>query len=143
MNSFKLRKKIDPLIPTIGIGLSIMGLVMILSASQIVAAGKYGDPYHFFNRQLIAWVIGLVAFFYFSKVRLEKLFEYRSALIMIAIGLLVLVFFPVIGGQVNGVYRWVGYGSFTLQSSEIAKLFLIIYLAGMLATKGDRLKSFK
>lgn len=143
MNSFKLRKKIDPLIPTIGIGLSILGLVMILSASQIVAAGKFGDPYHFFNRQLVAWVIGMIAFFYFSKVRLEKLFEYRSVLIMIAIGLLVLVFVPVIGGQVNGVYRWVGFGSFTLQSSEVAKIFLIIYLAGMLATKGERLRSFR
>jgi cell division protein FtsW len=143
MNSFKLRKKIDPLIPTIGIGLSILGLVMILSASQIVAAGKFGDPYHFFTRQLIAWVIGMLAFFYFSKVRLEKLFEYRSVLMLVAIVLLTLVFFPVIGGQVNGVYRWVDLGIFTLQSSEVAKLFMIIFLAGLLAVKGDKLQSFR
>lgn len=143
VGGFKLRSKIDPLIPTIGIGLSILGLVMVLSASQIVAAGKFGDPYYFFTRQLVAWVIGLLAFFYFSKVRLEKLFKYRSALILIAVSLLVLVFLPVIGGQINGVYRWIHISSVTIQPSEFSKLFLVIYLAGLLAAKGDKLQSFK
>ncbi len=142
MNSFKLRRKIDPLIPTIGIGLSIIGLVMILSASQIAAADKFGDPYHFFVRQLVSWVIGMAAFFYFSKVPLEKLFQWRNILLVITLVSLVMVFLPFIGGKVNGVYRWVGIGPLTFQPSEFAKLFLIIYFAGLFAVKGQLIQSF-
>ncbi len=142
MNSFKLRRKIDPLIPTIGIGLSIVGLVMILSASQIIAAERFGDPYHFFIRQLISWVIGMAAFFYFSKVPLEKIFQWRNTLLIITLITLVLVFFPFIGGKVNGVYRWVGIGPVTFQPSEFAKVFLIIYFAGLFAVKGQAIRSF-
>lgn len=142
MNSFKLRRKIDPFIPTIGIGLSIIGLVMILSASQIVAADKFGDPYYFFIRQLVAWVVGMAVFFYFSKVPLEKLFQWRNVLLIISLVTLVMVFLPFIGGKVNGVYRWVGFGAFTFQPSEFAKVFLIIYFAGLFAVKGQLIQSF-
>ncbi|MEX0594690.1 MAG: FtsW/RodA/SpoVE family cell cycle protein, partial [Patescibacteria group bacterium] len=143
MNSLKLRKKIDPLIPTIGVSLSIVGLIMVLSASQIVAADRFDNQYHFFVRQLIAWVIGMMAFFYFSKVKLEKLFDNKGTLLIIAIISLILVFFPVIGGKINGVYRWIGVGFFSFQPSEFVKLFLIIYFAGLFAVKGESLKTLK
>ncbi|MEX1052171.1 MAG: putative lipid II flippase FtsW [Patescibacteria group bacterium] len=142
MNSFKLRRKIDPIIPTIGIGLSIIGLVMILSASQIIAAERFGDPYYFFVRQLISWVIGMAAFFYFSKVPLEKLFQWRNILLIVSLVALVMVFLPFIGGKVNGVYRWVGVGPLTFQPSEFVKVFLIIYFAGLFAVKGEAIRSF-
>ena len=142
MNSFKLRKKIDSLIPTIGIGLSVVGLVMILSASQIIAAERFDDPYYFFIRQLVAWIAGMAAFFYFSKVPLEKLFEKRALLLGISVILLILVFFPVIGGKINGVYRWLGVGAFSFQPSEFVKIFLIIFFAGLFAVKGQLIKSF-
>lgn len=142
MSLFKLRKKVDPIVPTIGLGLSILGLVMILSASQITAAESYGDSYYFFNRQLISWVIGILAFFYFSKVKLDKLFDARMTILIVSIVGLVLVFFPVIGGQVNGVYRWVGIGPISFQPSELVKLALIIYFAGLFAVKGKKVENF-
>lgn len=142
MSSFKLRKKFDPLIPTIGIGLSVVGLVMILSASQIVAADRFDDAYYFLVRQLVAWIIGIAAFFYFSKIPLEKLFEKRALLLGVSVLMLVLVFFPVIGGKINGVYRWLGVGAFSFQPSEFVKIFLIIFFAGLFAVKGQAVKNF-
>jgi cell division protein FtsW len=142
-SSFKLKKKVDPVIPTIGFILSIIGLVMILSSSQIVAADKFGDAYYFFTRQLMAWVLGLGAFFYFLRIPLERLYEGRSFFLIATLILLILVFVPGIGGETASVYRWVGWGALRFQPSEVAKLFLIIYFSGWLAAKGDMVRSFK
>lgn len=136
-NQLKLKRRIDPLIPTIGFTLSIIGLIMILSASQITAASKYGDSYHFFIRQLVAWLIGLGGFFVMLRYPLEKLYEQRLRFFWITIVLLLLVFLPGIGGQAAGVYRWVGFGGFSFQPSEIAKILLLIYFSAWFAAKGE------
>lgn len=139
--NYKLRKKIDPIIPIIGFGLSVLGLVMVLSASQITAADKYADAYHFFIRQLIAFGIGLVGFFYFLRLPLERLYERRASFLWATLILLILVFLPGIGGETAGVYRWVGFGGFSFQPSEVAKLFLVIYFSAWFASKGDAVSS--
>lgn len=141
--NYKLRKKIDPIIPIIGFGLSVLGLVMVLSASQITAADKYGDAYHFFIRQLIAFGIGLVGFFYFLRLPPERLYERRSSFLWATLILLILVFLPGIGGETAGVYRWIGIGGFSFQPSEVAKLFLVIYFSAWFAAKADTVSDIK
>ena len=142
MQTLKLRKRIDPFIPSIGIALSLFGLVMILSASQISAAEKYGTPYHFFFRQLVAWVIGMGGFFYFLKVPLERLYQWRTQLIILTIILLLLVFIPGIGDPIAGVHRWVHIGGWQFQPSDFAKLFLLIYFSAWLSSKEEETGSF-
>ena len=137
MQTLKLRKRIDPFIPSIGIALSVFGLVMILSASQISSAENYGNPYHFFTRQLVAWVIGLMGFFYFLRTPLEKLYQNRSWYLGIAIFLLMLVFVPGIGAPIAGVHRWVHIAGWQFQPSDFTKLFLLIYLAAWLSSKNE------
>ncbi|HSX42175.1 MAG TPA: putative lipid II flippase FtsW [Candidatus Saccharimonadales bacterium] len=142
MSSFKLRlhKRIDVSIPTVGIILSLFGLVMVLSASQIIAANNFGNQYYFFIRQLIFWLIGLAGFFYFLRLPLDRLYAARSRYLIATLVLLVLVL--VIGPKIAGVHRWINLGFFQFQPSEFAKLFLVIYLAGWFAAKGDKIKSF-
>lgn len=135
--AFKLKKRYDPVIPVVTLILSVFGLVMILSSSQLSAFDSSGNPYYFFIRQLIAWILGVGAFFFFLRVPLESLYQHRLNFFFATLALLVLVFFPIIGPEIAGVHRWVDLGIFRLQSSEVAKLFLTIYFAAWLAQKGE------
>ena len=55
--------------------------------------------------------------------------------------LLAFVLIPGVGHTVNGATRWLNFGLFTFQVSEIAKLFLIIYLSGYLLRRGDEVQT--
>lgn len=137
---FKLKKKTDLSIPTVGIILSLVGLVMVLSASQITAGDKFGNPYYYFVRQLISWVIGAGVFFYLLKLPIERLYEKRSVLLSVTLVLLFLVFMPVIGPRIANVHRWINLGIFQLQSAEVAKLLLLIYFSAWFAARGEQIK---
>lgn len=137
---FKLRRKIDTAIPILTLALSVFGLIMILSSSQVQAAASTGNAYYFFIRQLIAWIIGAGVFFYFMKVPLERLYQSRNAFLIIALILLVLVFFPIIGPKIAGVHRWIDIGFLRFQPAEAVKLLLILYFAGNLAAKERSIK---
>lgn len=133
--NFKLRRKIDPAVPILTLGLSVFGLIMILSSSQVQAAQTTGNSYYFFIRQLIAWIIGAGVFFYFMKVPLERLYQHRNLFLIISLILLVLVFFPIIGPKIAGVHRWIDIGILRFQPAEVVKLLLILYFTGNLAAK--------
>jgi cell division protein FtsW len=137
---FKLRRRIDSSLAITGIALSVFGLVMVLSASQVSSAQQFGNSYHFFVRQLAAWLAGMVVFFYFLRVKLEDLFEQRGIYLVITLILLVAV--VLVGTVANGAKRWIDLGVFNLQPSEFAKLFLAIYFSGWFAAKGDKITSF-
>ncbi len=139
-NRFKLRRKIDTSIPTVGLILSLFGLVMVLSASQFSAAETYGSPYYFFGRQLVAWLLGLVVFYYYLKIPLEKLYGQRSLYLYVSLFMLVIViaFSP----RIAAVHRWINLGFFQFQPAEFAKLFLTIYFAGWFAAKAENIQSF-
>jgi len=138
----KLRHKPDNIIPAIGLLLSLVGLIMILSASQFYAAENLGNPYYFFLKQLGAWVVGLVAFFFFMHYPIDQLYEKRWTLFWITIVLLVSVFLPIISHTVGGVRRWVYLGPLSFQPAEFAKLTFLLFLAAWLAAKGDKVASF-
>lgn len=139
--SLSLRGRSDNTLPVVGLILSIVGLVMVLSASQFFAADRFGNPYYFFNRQLIFWIIGVGAYFYFLKVPLETLFIRRPGWLITIFILLVLVFIPFVGPEVAGVNRWIGWGAMRFQPAELVKLLLVIYLSAWLAAKGKLVSS--
>lgn len=136
---FKIRRRYDPIIPTLGIILSLLGLVMVLSSSQIIASEKFGNAYYFFIRQLISWGIGMAAFFYFLRVPLESLYHQRSKYLIATVVMLVIVL--ILSPRIAAVHRWIDLGFFRFQPAEFAKLFLIIYFAGWFAAKGDKITS--
>jgi len=137
LSQYKLRKKIDPIIPSLTLVLSVIGLIMILSSSQFQSFQATGNAYYYFSRQLFFWILGLVAFYYFLHIKLENLFESKTKFLYISLILLIVVFIPIIGPQIAGVHRWVDLGFIRFQPSEIVKLLFTIYLAAWLAKKGS------
>ena len=117
-----------------------LGLVMIASASTEVAAVNAGNPLYHMIRHLIYLVIGLGAAFVVILVPLAVWQRFDWVLLLAAFALLILVLVPGIGREVNGSMRWIGFGAFNVQPSELAKLFVVVFLAGYLVRRHDEVR---
>lgn len=120
------------------VALLVMGVVMISSASMDMAAETMGNSYHYVIRQLLFAVMGcglaLVA------VNVPVAWWERSGWLLLGVGLLVLVLvLTPLGRTVNGSTRWIPFGLFNVQVSEVAKLCLIAYLAGYVVRRREEL----
>lgn len=123
-----------------GLGLLVLGLVMVSSASMEVAAASFGNPLHYMNRQLIYVVIGLIALATTLAVPIKLWEQFRFPLLFLGFALLVLVLVPGVGREVNGSWRWIAVGPINVQPSELAKLFAVVFLAGYLVHRQDEVK---
>ncbi len=117
-----------------------LGLVMITSASSEVAAVNSGNPLYHMIRHLIYVVLGLGAGAAMLLVPLSFWQRMDWMLLLAAFGLLILVLLPGIGREVNGSMRWIGFGAFNVQPSELAKVFVVIYLAGYLVRRQEEVR---
>ncbi len=128
------------LLITILLLLSI-GLIMVLSASSPSALAKSGDSYAYFSKQLIFAILGIVAMLFISKIDYRFYQKFYIHAFIIAIGLLVLV--KLVGREINGAQRWI-YVTETLsiQPSELVKLLMILFYAGILMKNRDQLDSY-
>ena len=128
------RVSIDKTLFAVTLLLVLAGVVMVFSASAVMAKERYGSAYWFFLRQL-AWALaGLLAMYSASKIDYRK--YKHPALVLGAVAatslLLIAVFFL---DRSHNTHRWIKLGSFSLQPSELAKPVLILFLAWFLETR--------
>ena len=123
------------------LALTLLGLVMVSSASITFADREIGRPFYYAIRQTIYIGCGVVAGMLLFKLRLLDLERMGVALLLSAFAMLLLVLVPGVGVEVNGASRWINAGLFRMQVSEPAKLFFIIYLASYLARHGDEVRT--
>ncbi|GAA2988439.1 putative lipid II flippase FtsW [Streptomyces fulvorobeus] len=119
--------------------ITVLGLVMVYSASVIKALDYDKPASYFFRKQFLAAVIGAGLMFIASRMpaKLHRALAYP--LLMITVFLMVLVQVPGIGMSVGGNQNWLYLGGpFQLQPSEFGKLALILWGADLLARKQDR-----
>ncbi|MGP3631848.1 putative lipid II flippase FtsW [Streptomyces sp. 24-1644] len=119
--------------------ITVLGLVMVYSASMIKALDYDKPATYFFRKQFLAAAIGAGLMFIASKmpVKLHRALAYP--LLMITVFLMVLVQVPGIGMAVGGNQNWLYLGGpFQLQPSEFGKLALILWGADLLARKQDK-----
>ncbi len=121
--------RVDPILLATAAMILFWGLIMVASASVAVAERHTGLPFHYFNRQLIFAVLGLVAGLVIFQVPIKTWEESGFSLLVFALLMLVIVFLPGIGREVNGAQRWIDLGPVNLQVSEPARFCLIMYLA--------------
>lgn len=133
----------DPLLLFITIVILTFGVVMVTSASFMIASAKFGDGFYYTKKQGLAIIVGLGLMFLFSRI--NPFFWRDSATVGLALSLalLILVFIPGIGAELGGSRRWVKLPfGFYIQPSEIIKYAMIIFFARSLAKKGEGIKSF-
>ena len=128
------------LLITILLLLSI-GLIMVLSASSPSALAESGDSYSYFSKQLLFAILGIIAMLFISKIDYRFYQKFYKHSWWIALILLALVL--IAGRTVNGAKRWI-YVTETLsfQPSEIVKLLMIIFYAGILMKNRDELPAY-
>lgn len=117
----------------------IFGLIMLSSASSVIAYSAFGDSYHFFKHQIFGLVLGLAAVWVFSKVDYHIWRKYALAMLAISIGLLLLVFIPGLAGDWGTSKSWINVFGFSLQPSEFVKITFLVYLAAWLEGRRKKL----
>lgn len=142
----KSRKRVygDTVLLCAVIFVAAFGVVAVYSASYYTAKTQYGDAFFFAKKQLIGFLLGLLAMFLASRLNPEKLRNkiFRFSFYAIAALLLALVFVPSIGKSKYGATRWIGIGGVSVQPSEIAKFSLVVFCAGYAADNMEKIPTF-
>jgi cell division protein FtsW len=115
--------------------LSIIGLVMISSASISVGERYFNDSYWFIRRQIIWWVISFPCFLIASRVDYKKYRKFSNFFILIVLGMLALVLIPGFSIESGGSKRWLDLWFFSPQPSEFAKLALVFFFSDHLGRR--------
>ena len=116
-----------------------IGLIMVTSASIGVADQQMGDPLYFGKRQFLRLLLGIMLVWLAYRVP-TAIWKHNGMLLMLSsILLLAMVLIPGFGHTVNGSTRWLDLGLFTVQVSEVAKLFMIIYISGYLIRRSEEI----
>jgi cell division protein FtsW len=130
--------KSDKLLFTATLLLVCTGIVMVYSASAVMAMQRFQNPYLFLVKQ-VAWaLIGLAALPIVMRVDYRN---YRQpAVIWTALGVAGLALVAVLfAPRVNGATRWIGLGPLGIQPSELAKIAVILFMAALLERRMERI----
>jgi len=119
--------------------LLLIGIVMIISASIDIASVENGNAMHYGIRHGIFVVLGVISALIAYQIPIDWWQKSSWLLLGIAMFLLLLVLIPGVGKTVNGSTRWISFGSLNFQPSELAKLFLVAYLAAYLVRRRDEM----
>ena len=109
--------------------LSLSGLLILASASVHFSDLIYNSPTAIFNRQLIHFILGTIGLVLFFLIPLNFWLTYDRLLLSLGFLLLLLVFIPGVGVEVNGANRWVRIAGFGLQPSEVMKFLSVLYVS--------------
>jgi cell division protein FtsW len=123
--------------------LNLLGLLMVLSASQVTSLYKYGSSWYQFERQFLWLLIGSVALVISMRIDYHRWRRWVTPGLVISGGLMVAVLVPGLGVDANGASRWLGYGQFSIQPSELAKLAMILFAADLLARRADKVHDWR
>lgn len=129
--------KPDKLLFLATLALLSASVIMVYSASALLAMDRYERPYHFLLRQ-VSWAVmgfGLL----WSVMRIDYRRLRRPAVLWTAIGVTTLALVAVLYGEpINGTRRWFGIAGFGVQPSELAKIALIVFVAAHLERRLER-----
>ncbi len=123
--------------------LTIIGLVMLLSASTPAANIKFGRSYYFFIRQFVFTALGIAFMYAISFIDYHTYKKYANTGILIGIVLLILVLIPHIGIERNGSRRWISLGITDFQPTELVKFLMALFFASAISERRYDLKSLQ
>lgn len=122
--------------------LVLLGLIMVFSASAVMAKERYGSPYSFVLTQS-AWAgLGLVVMVALMRVDYRRFNSPSVVFPCVAITMLLLLAAFFMHGS-HHTHRWIRFGRLSLQPSEIAKPTLVLFLAWFLQDRVDRLQDWR
>lgn len=117
----------------------ILGLIILSSAGAVMAYQKFGDSNYYLKRQFFYGIlIGLALLIITSRIDYHQWRRFAFPLLLLTILLLISVFIPGLGFGYGGAKRWLNFGGFFIQPTEICKLTFLLYLATWLEKRGRK-----
>lgn len=117
------------------------GLVMLYSTSSYSALVTYGDSMHYFKRQLIFCVMGLIVLYVVAKIDYHIYIKWAKALYILSVFLMLLVKTP-LGKEVNGAKRWIQLPfDQQFQPAEVAKIAVILFIPVLICQMGKEVRT--
>lgn len=117
-----------------------IGLLMMASASIVISDKQLHQPFYFLFKQVSFLTLGIVLGGIILQFNSELWEKWGGYLLLAVMLMLALVLIPGVGHRVNGSARWLGYGPFGFQVSELAKFAVVIYMAGYLVRRNDEVQ---
>jgi cell division protein FtsW len=143
MRNYLKYLKGDPVIWIITIFMMAFSLVTVYSFVPILVKIEGGSPFQYLSKHLVYVIIGFLSMYFIHRADSKYISQLAKFSYYLAIGLLLFTIF--FGAKVNGAGRWIRipFVQLTFQSSDFAKLALIIYLSRLLVRKKEKLNDWK
>lgn len=136
------RANADGLLLGVTLLLAFMGLVMVFSASAVMAGNRFHDSLFFLKRQMAWLALGFLVLHIVSRLDYTVWRKLALPILAVTAVLLILVLIPSLGLMIKGARRWLPLGPISVQPAEIVKLATVFYLAAFLAKGQDRVREF-
>lgn len=138
----KMRRSCDKTVVLLMVLLIMLGLITLFSATYYQRTAG-GDPLSAVKKQLFGIALGAAACVLLSNVpyRFFRSSRVMLTLLGVSAALLILVIIPGIGVSINGSRRWLNLFGLSMQPSEFAKYAMVIFMAGALDRKGEKVRS--
>jgi cell division protein FtsW len=107
--------------------LSFIGLIVINAVGPTLAQQINQSASYFMVKQVSFLVLGFIAFFFASRLKLSDMQRYAPRLLVVALIACVIIFIPGLGIRINGAIRWMRLGPLSFQPAELLKLSLILW----------------
>lgn len=117
---------------------TLLGLVILASASGPQGFVKFDDAYYFLKHQVIFGLLpGVIGLVIAARIPYTTYRRFAGVMLIVSIVLLTLVFIPGIGADFGSSHTWISLGSFSMQPSELVKLTFLFYLAAWMEKRGE------
>jgi cell division protein FtsW len=124
------------------IALVVFGLVMIYSATGVLAEKDKGDPFFYLKRQAFSAAIGIPLMFALSFLNMSRVKELAGYLYPVCVVLLLLTVLPGVGLRAGGAQRWINLGFTAAQPGELVKLLFVVCIARFFSRHEHELHRF-
>ena len=133
--------RIDYVTVALVLGIVLLGLVMVTSASISIASKESGQSFIYLERQLLLTAIGFTGATLLFCIPTHLLERLSTPLLIIAVAMLFIVLVPGLGYAVNGSRRWLRIGAMNFQVSELARVLVLVYIASYCVRKEAELRT--
>ncbi|MFC2103081.1 FtsW/RodA/SpoVE family cell cycle protein [Bacteroidota bacterium] len=123
------------------LGLMLLGLIIVMSASSTYSVIRFDGVFHLFNSHLFKVGVAFVFMILFSMIPYKSYKEICKPAMFVIVAVLVVTLF--IAPSIKGAGRWLDIGFMSVQPADIARLLLLIHLAYLLEDKQDRLDNYQ
>jgi len=132
---------LDAVTVAVTLALTLLGLIMVTSASVSVASQETGQAFYYLERQLALVAVGAVCAAFVFSLRTEWLERASVPLLAVAFVLLLAVLVPGLGHAVNGSRRWLHFAAVNFQVSELARVLVLVYVASYAVRREEQLRT--